>query len=122
MRVRDVPRKRWEAVIVNNSHPSLVLFWCPWCEWSRKLTRVLEELSPLYDGRLNFYAVNVEGDGELAERYGVKSVPTLMFFYQGKPLYKLVGYHQPELIKEELDKVLRIYRACLDQSSSLTIQ
>jgi thioredoxin 1 len=121
MRVRDVPRKRWEALVINSSKPSLVIFWTPWCEWSRRLSRVLEELSPLYDGRINFYAVNVEGDGELAERYGIKSVPTLMFFHQGRPVYKLVGYHQAELIREELDRVLRICEACLAQSSSLVL-
>jgi thioredoxin 1 len=117
--LRDVKERDWDAVVLRSSEPVLVKFWAPWCPWSKKMMTLFEHLSKLYEGRLRFARVNVEEEGDLMSRYGVKSVPTLKLFWNGRPVGEIVGYQNGDMLKREIDLLLEAARVGIAQSSSL---
>ena len=69
----------------------MVDFWAPWCGPCRMLGPVVEKLADQYDGKVLVGKVNVDDEQELAIRYGVMSIPTVIFFKDGKELERKVG-------------------------------
>ena len=74
----------------------LVDFWATWCGPCRVLAPVLERLAGDLQNRLRVGKVDVDAEGELAARYGVMSVPTLVLFDRGREVERLVGVHPYE--------------------------
>jgi thioredoxin 1 len=70
---------------------SLVDFWAPWCGPCRMVGPILDELSVSMDGKAKICKVNVDNDQELAVRYGVRGIPTVVLFKDGKVVGQAVG-------------------------------
>lgn len=70
----------------------VVDFWAPWCGYCTKLLPVLDELAAETGGKLKIVKVNVDEQRELAQRYGVMSLPTLLLFKQGEEADKWTGF------------------------------
>jgi thioredoxin 1 len=77
--VRDATQATFDDIVLNSKTPVVVDFWAPWCVWCRKLAPLYDELSGNHAGRLTFVKVNVETERDLAQRYGVSSLPTLKY-------------------------------------------
>lgn len=77
--------------VLESDVPVLVDFWAPWCGPCRALSPALEALSAASGGRYEVGKVNVDDHGELAARYGVNALPTLMVFHKGQVVRTLVG-------------------------------
>ena len=71
----------------------LIDFWAPWCAPCRALTPQLEEIAKRYTSALRVLKVNVDTAPDLAARYGVRTIPTLILFRDGTPTSQLVGLH-----------------------------
>lgn len=82
---------------------ALIDFWAEWCGPCRMQTPIIEELSEEEDS-VNFYAVDVDENQDLAAHFGIMSIPTLMVAKDGKIVEKLIGVHAKEQLSEILEK------------------
>ena len=89
--------------LITGSTPVLVDFWADWCMPCRMLAPVIEQLSERYIDRVSVAKVNVDDEPELAERYGVQSIPTVLLFNGGQLLDTIIGLHQADFYIQRLD-------------------
>lgn len=89
---------------VGNEPLVMVDFWADWCGPCRMLGPVIEDLADRYEGKAVVGKVNVDDEQELAIRYGVMSIPTVIFFKDGKEIDRKVGVMPESAFTEVLDK------------------
>ena len=85
--------------------PMVVDFWGEWCPPCRVLAPVYEQLSEQYAGRLGFAKLNIEEYGEVAAQLRILGAPTLVFFYRGQEIDRLVGPH-PRRLQAQIERIL----------------
>lgn len=85
---------------------SLVDFWATWCGPCKMLAPTIEELAKDYEGKAKVCKVDVDECPELAQRFGIYSIPALFIFKDGEAVDKLIGYRVKSQIAETLDKYL----------------
>lgn len=80
------------------AQPGLLVvdFWADWCGPCKMLGPVIEQLAADYDGKAVVGKVNVDDEPDLAQRYGIMSIPTVMFFKDGKEIDKKIGVMPPQ--------------------------
>ena len=81
----------FDSVVSKTSEPLLVDFWAPWCAPCRMLTPVVEEIAGESAGKFTVTKVNVDESPALSEKFGIRSVPTLLFFKSGEKRDQTVG-------------------------------
>jgi thioredoxin 1 len=86
--------------------PVLVDFWADWCVPCKRLAPTLEELSLEMAGRIRIAKVNVEDNGDLANRFGIRSIPTMVVFKAGRIVDQIVGNQPKDSIRRILEKHL----------------
>ena len=96
----------FEAEVLNSDLPVLVDFWAPWCGPCRIVDPIVQEIAAEYDGRLKVGKVNTDDNREIAAKYGIMSIPTLMIFKSGKEQERIVGAQPKKAITEKIDSVL----------------
>ena len=89
-----------------SSGVALVDFWAEWCGPCKMQLPIIEEFSSEMKGKATIGKVNVDEELELAQSFGIQSIPTLILFKDGKPVKKLVGLHSKESLYEEVNQVL----------------
>ena len=87
----QVTENTFEQDVIYNSDPVLVDFWADWCGPCHMIAPVIEELSDEYQDRLRVAKVNVDENPAIQERFGIRSIPTLMLFKDGELKEKVVG-------------------------------
>lgn len=83
--------------------PLLVDFWAEWCHPCRLMAPVLDKVAQRYQGRLRVAKVDVDGNQELAAKFGVISIPTLLLFKDGQVVAQVVGAKSEEALAQVLD-------------------
>ncbi|MDO8568282.1 MAG: thioredoxin [Dehalococcoidales bacterium] len=101
-----VDSSNFDKIVVQSKIPVLVDFWAPWCGPCRMVAPVVEELATEYEGKVIFGKVNVDDEREVAGKFGIMSIPTLIIFKDGKPLSNLVGFRPKAELKQSLDAAL----------------
>jgi thioredoxin 1 len=103
--VREIQEAAFQNEVLDSQVPVLVDFYAPWCGPCRALAPALEGIAKSYDGRLKVVKVNVDDAGPLAASYGIRGVPTLMFFKDGKVVDSIVGLPSAGALRAKLDAV-----------------
>jgi len=77
--------------LLESGKPVVIDFWAPWCGPCRSVAPIVEDLATEYEGRVIIGKYNVDDDSDLGVEYGIRSIPTLLFFKDGKMVEKHVG-------------------------------
>ncbi len=85
---------------------SLVDFWAPWCGPCRMIAPVIEELAEAYDGKANICKVNTDEEQDIGVKYGIRSIPTIMFFKDGELVDQMVGAASKQAFEDKLNSLL----------------
>ena len=104
--VLDVTSETFQREVLESSEPVLVDFWATWCPPCRRLSPKVEELAEEYRGRLKVAKIDSDSNQDLAAKYQIQALPTLLFFKKGQVLGQLVGDHQKAKIAEQIDTLL----------------
>ena len=94
--------ENFENEVIKSDIPVLVDFWATWCGPCRMIAPVIEEIAHDYQGKLKVGKVNVDEYGDLAVRFGINSIPTLLLFKNGELVKKTLGY----MPKEDVEKFI----------------
>lgn len=87
----------------NGNLPLVVDFWAEWCGPCKMISPIISQLADEYDGRLVVGKCNVEESEELAAEYGIRNIPTLLFFKNGQLVDKFVGAANKVKLQEKFD-------------------
>jgi len=101
----EINGANFEAEVLQSNQPVLVDFWAEWCGPCQMLGPVLEEIALEHNGRMKVAKVNVDTNSQLAERFGIRSIPTLLYFANGEVRDKTVGVLSKPAIVSRLEKL-----------------
>ena len=96
----------WDAEVMKAPGLVMVDFWAVWCGPCQMVAPIVEELANEYAGKLLVMKLNTDENPEIAGRYQVMSIPTILFFMNGRPVEKLVGARPKRQFKEVIDSLL----------------
>jgi thioredoxin 1 len=102
----DVTDDSFEAEVLKSDKPVLVDFWAPWCGPCRMVAPVVEELSEEYDGKVKFLKLNTDDNVNIAVRYGIRSIPTLLMFKGGELVDQIIGFRPKGDLQKTIEKAL----------------
>jgi thioredoxin 1 len=98
--------ENFQSDVINSTLPVLVDFWAPWCGPCRIVDPVVEEIAGEYDGKLKVGKLNTDDNREVAAKYGIMSIPTIMIFKNGEVKARIVGAQPKRAIVDKIDDVL----------------
>jgi thioredoxin 1 len=103
---KEVTDNDFDKEVLQATKPVLVDFWAPWCGPCRMVAPVVEELADEYAGRVEFVKLNTDDNPNTAVKYGIRSIPTLLVFKEGKPVGQIIGFRPKSDLKQRLDAVV----------------
>ncbi|AXH13229.1 thioredoxin [Halarcobacter bivalviorum] len=100
----DLTQDNFEATV--NSGVSLVDFWAPWCGPCRMLAPVIDQLAEEFEGKANICKVNTDEQQDLAVKYAVRSVPTILFIKDGEVVDQMIGAASKQAFADKLNSLI----------------
>lgn len=102
--VMDVTDNNFESDVLQSDRPVLVDFWAQWCAPCRMLAPTVEAVAEKYADSARVVKLNVDDNPGISQRYGIKGIPTLILFKNGKEEERVVGATSKEAISRMIDK------------------
>ncbi len=101
-----VTDQNFDEEVVKSDVPVLVDFYADWCGPCQMITPVIEELAGEYEGKAKVVKLNVDESQETAQKFGVMSIPALLFFKDGEEVERLTGALPKDALAEKLDSLM----------------
>lgn len=102
----ELTSDNFESEVLQSDQPVLVDFWAEWCAPCRMLAPTIQEIAEDYEGRLRVGKLNVDDHGEIAARYNIRGIPTILLFAEGEVRDQMVGAGSKEALQRMVDKVV----------------
>jgi len=104
--VMEVSDATFDQEVLHSEQPVLVDFWAVWCGPCRAIAPMVDSVATAYTGKLKVAKMNVDENGATPSRYGIRGIPTLLFFKDGKVADQVVGYVPQNVIEEKVQRLL----------------
>ena len=104
--ILEIDDNSFEEQVLQADQPVLLDFWAPWCGPCKGIGMMVDKLAASYGERIRFAKCNADDNQQTAAKYGIKSIPTLMFFKDGNVFDKISGMTNQTKIEEVLKKIL----------------
>lgn len=99
-------QQNFDNEVIASKIPVLVDFWAPWCGPCKMIAPVVAELAEAYTGKIKVGKLNTDENLDIASRYQITSIPTLLIFKEGKPVQKIIGFKQKTELIKVIDNIL----------------
>jgi thioredoxin 1 len=104
--VASVGTGNFESEVVQSNEPVVVDFWAEWCQPCKMISPVLDKIADKFNGQLKVVKCNVDENQDVAMKYGVMSIPNLIFFKDGQVVDQVVGYKNEAELTSKVGEVL----------------
>lgn len=104
--VLEVNDANFDEEVLRSEQPVLVDFWAAWCGPCKAIGPAVDGVAQAYAGKLKVTKVNVDANGATPMRYGIRGIPALLFFKDGKVADQIVGYVPQDVIEEKVKRLL----------------
>lgn len=101
-----ITKDNFNEEVVNSELPVLIDFYADWCGPCKMMSPVVEELAGEYEGKAKVVKINVDRESEIAEKYGVMSIPNFVFIKNGKLVDQQIGATAKAKLVQKLDKLI----------------
>lgn len=101
----EITSKSFEELVAQDK-PLVLDFWATWCGPCRKIGPLVEELASQYEGQAVIGKVNVEDEDELAAKFGIRNIPTVLYIKNGEVVDKQVGACSKSVLEDKLKAIL----------------
>ena len=98
----------WNDIVLNSDMPVLVDFWAEWCGPCRMVGPIVEQLAQSLEGKVKVFKLNVDQNQEIAMKYNVQSIPSLILFKNGKEISRTVGLSPKEKYEKFVNNALSL--------------
>jgi thioredoxin 1 len=100
--------KQWNEKVLNSDIPVLVDFWAEWCGPCRMVGPIVEQLAQSLEGKVNVSKLNVDQNQEIAMKYNIQSIPSLVLFKNGNEVARIVGLSPKEKYEKFVNNALNV--------------
>ncbi len=102
----EVTDSNFEQEVVNSDIPVIVDFWAIWCGPCKMIEPIMEEFAREYDGKVKIASLDVDHNPNIAVKYGIRSIPTVLLFKDGKIIEQIIGAYPKSYFQDKITKIL----------------
>ena len=99
----EITDANFDSEVINSDKPVLIDFWAVWCGPCKLIAPVVEEVAKEYDGKFKVGKMDIDNNPNVAMKYGIRSIPTLLIFKDGKVVDQIVGAVPKNVITSKMD-------------------
>lgn len=103
---KQIKDNEFESEVINSKLPVLIDFWAEWCGPCRMLSPILDQLSEEMDGKVKIVKMNIDENPDTPSKFGVRGIPTMLLFKEGKQIATKVGVQTKNALQEWINSSL----------------